>query len=116
MDDAERLDTLQVLLSGMYVEFKNKSFKQPIEDNELQEELRWLETVDILTLISYIDSLFEIMVDLRIDDANVLVRNRVEKALQKKHEQGKYDISNDASEFEKIIVKLEGEVRNHISV
>jgi hypothetical protein len=56
------------------------------------------------------------MVDLRIDDANVLVRNRVEKALQKKHEQGKYDISNDASEFEKIIVKLEGEVRNHISV
>jgi hypothetical protein len=40
MDDAERLDTLQVLLSGMYVEFKNKSFKQPIEDNELQEELR----------------------------------------------------------------------------
>ena len=56
------------------------------------------------------------MLDLKIEETEDLVQKNVRKALKKQHEEGNYDIAQSSLEFEKVIQKLEAEVRNHISV
>jgi len=52
----------------MYSEFKAKAFKD-LNDSEWEEELTWLESMDLLNLISYIDSLFDIIIGLWTEEA-----------------------------------------------
>ncbi len=82
MTDAVKLETTQNLLAGMYAEFKNRGFENPMNDDELDEELRRLEATDILTLISYLDSLFEIMASMKVDASEKLVQDRVSKIVK----------------------------------
>jgi len=74
MSNKEKMSTVQSLLAGMYVEFKNKSFADPLSDSEVLEEMGRLESIDILTLISYVDSLFEILTSLKLDETKSLVQ------------------------------------------
>ena len=66
--------------------------------------------MDILNLISYIDTLFDIVTGLKIEEAVSLVKTKVEDQLKVEAKQGKYDMSNNLNEYEKCITKLEAEV------
>lgn len=52
----------------------------------MEEEIKRLESIDILTLISYVDSLFEIMTNLKVEEAEDVVRSKLQEALQDQHE------------------------------
>lgn len=99
----------------MYSEFKAKAFKD-LNDSEWEEELTWLESMDLLNLISYIDSLFDIIIGLWTEEALTLVKSKLDEALKVEAKKGKYDLSTDLNEYEKMVTKLEGEVRQHISI
>ena len=72
--------------------------------------------MDLLNLISYIDSLFDIVVNIKTEESLLLLKSKVEESLKTEAKKGNYDISNDLNEYEKCIAKLEAEVRSHISV
>lgn len=72
--------------------------------------------MDLLNLISYIDSLFDIVVNIKTEESLQLLKSKVEESLKTEAKKGNYDISNDLNEYEKCIAKLEAEVRSHISV
>ena len=99
----------------MYSEFKAKAFKD-LNDSEREEELTWLESMDLLNLISYIDSLFDIIIGLWTEEALTLVKSKIDEALKGEAKKGKYDLSTDLNEYEKMVTKLEGEVWQHISI
>lgn len=56
----------------MYSEFKAKAFKD-LNENEWEEELSRLECMDILSLISYVDSLFDIICNIKTEEALIMV-------------------------------------------
>lgn len=87
-----------------------------MSEDERDEEVSWLESIDVLSLISYLDSLFEIVVNAKVDDISNLVKKKLDEQLKIFGSEGLHDLSKDPLEFEKIIVKLEAEVWNHISV
>ena len=66
--------------------------------------------MDILNLISYTDSLFDIICNLKTEETSVLLKMKLEDALRHESKKGKYDMSKDTNEYEKQIVKLEAEV------
>ena len=51
--------------------------------------------------MSYIESLFEIVLGAKVDDNKQIVAKQVRKELKKQHDNGKFDIASNHEEFEK---------------
>lgn len=79
----------------MYVEFKYKSYSSDPPTELMHEESKWLESTDILTLISYLDSLYDIVVELSTEKQKMIFEEEVEEAVKRRCERGEYDMSKD---------------------
>ncbi len=110
MSPRSQLDHVHAILAGMYVEMKDKTQQVQASEKELDEEVERQRKVDIITLVSYIESLFEIVLGAKVDENTQTVANQVRKELKRQHEDGKFDMSSNHEEFEKQIIKLEAEV------
>jgi uncharacterized protein (DUF3084 family) len=53
---------------------------------------------------------------MKLEENEEKVNEAVKERMKILHNKGQYDLSQSPEEYEKIIVKLEAEVRNHISV
>jgi uncharacterized protein (DUF3084 family) len=53
---------------------------------------------------------------MKLEENEEKVNEAVKERMKMLHNKGQYDLSQSPDEYEKIIVKLEAEVRNHISV
>lgn len=53
---------------------------------------------------------------MKLEENEDKVNEAVKQRMKDLHNKGQYDLSQSPEEYEKIIVKLEAEVRNHISV
>jgi uncharacterized protein (DUF3084 family) len=53
---------------------------------------------------------------MKLEENEEKVNEAVKQRMKMLHNKGQYDLSQSPEEYEKIIVKLEAEVRNHISV
>ena len=53
---------------------------------------------------------------IKLEENEEKVNEAVKERMKILHNKGQYDLSQSPEEYEKIIVKLEAEVRNHISV
>jgi uncharacterized protein (DUF3084 family) len=53
---------------------------------------------------------------MKLEENEEKVNEAVKQRMKILHNKGQYDLSQSPEEYEKIIVKLEAEVRNHISV
>lgn len=95
MDDTEKLNTVSSLLAGMYVEFKYKSYSADPPSELMLEESKRLESTDVLTLISYLDSLYDIILELSTEKQRMIFEEEVEEAVKRKCERGEYDMSKD---------------------
>jgi chromosome segregation ATPase len=58
----------------------------------------------------------EIVMTMKIEESEDKVNEVVKQRMKDLHNKGQYDLSQSPEEYEKIIQKLEAEVRNHISV
>lgn len=58
----------------------------------------------------------EIVIQMKLEVKNELIEAKVKERLTEMESNGKYEMSQNSQEYEKIIQKLEAEVRNHISV
>lgn len=53
---------------------------------------------------------------MKLEESEAKVNEIVKQRMKDLHNKGQYDLSQSPEEYEKILVKLEAEVRNHISV
>lgn len=53
---------------------------------------------------------------MKLEESEEKINEIVSARIKELHNNGKYDLSQAPEEYEKIIQKLEAEVRNHISV
>jgi chromosome segregation ATPase len=72
--------------------------------------------VETISLIEYIKSCVEIVMSMKAEESQDKVEEAVKERMKDLHNKGQYDLSQSPEEYEKIIQKLEAEVRNHISV
>ena len=66
--------------------------------------------------MEYIKSTYEILFNMKLEVKEDNIEQAIEEKLKEMSSNGVYDMSQSSKEYEKIIVKLEAEVRNHISV
>lgn len=66
--------------------------------------------------MEYIKSSIEIIFHMKLEARETQVEEILKDRLKEMEANGKYDMSQSSIEYEKIIQKLEAEVRNHISV
>jgi uncharacterized protein with von Willebrand factor type A (vWA) domain len=81
-------------------------------DNELEK----LKNVQTISLVQYIKSSMDIIIQMKLEARESKVNEKVAEKLRELDNNGKYDNTQNSEEYEKIIQKLEAEVRNHISV
>lgn len=112
----EVINVLHDSLLELYLNVKIRNFDNTIDSEKVDEELDKLKNVETLTLVEYIKSWVEIVMSMKVQDTDEKVEEGVKERMKQLHTEGKYDLSQSPEEYEKIIQKLEAEVRNHISV
>lgn len=116
MPDLEKLNVLHDSLLELYLNVKIRNFDKTIDSEKVDEELDKLKNVETITLIEYIKSCIEIVMSMKLEESEDKVNEMVKQRMKDLHNKGEYDLSQSPEEYEKIIQKLEAEVRNHISV
>lgn len=116
MQDSEKLNVIHDSLLELYLNVKIRNFNKTIDSQKVDEELEKLKNVDTLTLVDYIKSWVEIVMNMKLEESQDKVNEIVKQRIKDLHNIGEYDLSKSPEEYEKIIQKLEAEVRNHISV
>lgn len=116
MSDPEKLNILHDSLLELYLNVKIRNFDRTIDSEKVDEELDKLKNVETITLIEYIKSCIEIVMGMKVEESESKIDEVVKQRMKDLHNQGQYDLSQSPEEYEKIIQKLEAEVRNHISV
>jgi hypothetical protein len=66
--------------------------------------------------LEYIKSSIDIIVQMKMEARDEKVDLLVNEKLKDFDKEGKYDMTQSSVEYDKIIQKLEAEIRNHISV
>jgi hypothetical protein len=66
--------------------------------------------------LEYIKSSIDIIVQMKMEARDERVDLLVNEKLKDFDKEGKYDMTQSSVEYDKIIQKLEAEIRNHISV
>ena len=66
--------------------------------------------------LEYIKSSIDIIVQMKMEARDEKVNLLVNEKLKDFDKEGKYDMTQSSVEYDKIIQKLEAEIRNHISV
>ena len=90
--------------------------KQSIDSDRVDEELSKLKDVETITLLEYLKSSIEILISLKLEEKETKVEHLLKERIKELANDGQVDLSKSSIEYEKIIQKLEAEVRNHISV
>ncbi len=116
MPDNEKLNVLHDSLLELYLNVKIRNFDKTIDSDKVDDELDKLKNVETITLIEYIKSWVEIVMSMKLEESEAKVNEIVKQRMKDLHNKGQYDLSQSPEEYEKILVKLEAEVRNHISV
>lgn len=116
MADNEKINVLHDSLLELYLNVKIRNFDNTIDSEKVDEELDKLKNVETLTLVDYIKSFVEIVMSMKVEQNEDKVLEGVKQRMKDMHNKGQYDLSQSPEEYEKIIQKLEAEVRNHISV
>lgn len=96
--------------------FEKGQSKNSIDSDRVDEELSKLKDVETITLLEYLKSSIEILITLKLEEKETKVELLLKERIKELANDGQVDLSKSSIEYEKIIQKLEAEVRNHISV
>lgn len=102
-----RIEKLKEAIKELYVDVKIK-YKCDNEDEFKNQELEKIKDINVFKLIDYIKESINIYVNYKVDQAK-------NSTNQTNDNQKTFDI-NDEEVYEKIIKKLEADIRNHIKV
>lgn len=89
--------------------------KQSIDSERVDEELLKLKDVKTITLLEYLKSSVEILIHMKIEEKDENVEEILKQRIKELANDGKVDLSQSSTEYEKIIQKLEAEV-SHIMI
>lgn len=89
--------------------------KQSIDSERVDEELLKLKDVKTITLLEYLKSSVEILIHMKIEEKEENVEEILKQRIKELANDGKVDLSQSSTEYEKIIQKLEAEV-SHIMI
>jgi len=101
-----QIEKLIEVIKGLYVDIKFK-YQNENQDNK-KHELEKLKDMNVFKLIDYIKESIDIYVNYKLDEVRHSSNNSDEKE--------KVFQNNDEEVYEKMIKKLEADVRNHIKV
>ncbi len=101
------LEKLKEAINELYVDVKIK-YKCSNNEEFKNTELEKIKDINVFKLIDYIKESIDIFVNYKLDEARNLTNETNDK--QKVFEQ------NDEEGYEKIIKKLEADIRNHLKV
>lgn len=101
--------TLEEAIIDLYLNVKIRKQEEieTIEDNALEYEKEKLRKIDPITLIGYIKKSIEILVDIKVQD-------KLQASAE--HLTSYYGSDNTVNEYEKLLRKLEADIRNFIKV
>lgn len=116
MPDHEKINVLHDSLLELYLNVKIRNFDKTIDSDKVDDELDKLKNVETINLIEYIKSCIEIVMSMKLEESEDRINEGVKQRMKDLHNKGQYDLSQSPEEYEKILQKLEAEVRNHISV